>query len=196
MTLIRPTWEAPRAKSTLEPMRAFPERRAGVLYFDNNNGYYTATTFTGSNLFEMSNSASLGTFEANTTYTLNADYGTGANPSYQTFVGYGLYSAPLTLATQNASDSTTMEADLFAATGTTYAGSSVIIDTATDPGLDGQPIYISLFVLDGYAYGRQALYDDVTLDATPDAVPEPAMLGVGTFAIGALMLRRRKLDSV
>jgi len=143
---------------------------------------------TGSQITTYS-AASLGTFAPNTTYTLT----TGATldgPSNQQFVGLGLWDAALTTHAATNSDNSAFYTIPYADRNI-MSDFSMTVDTSAHPELVGQDMYISLMYYTTYGGGaRNAYFDNVRLDATPNAVPEPASLGL--LGLGALSLLRRR----
>jgi hypothetical protein len=132
-------------------------------------------------------SGDLGTFAANMIYTLTADIGLSQALS-SLDAGLALGTGAPTLA------------DVFPAPGSTGFASVLInasqlpdtalqpetitLNTSLHPGLDGKTINVSLLFHSEYMFGRQALFDDVTLSATPSVPESPTRV---LFAIAGLL---------
>jgi hypothetical protein len=142
----------------------------------------------------MTTAASLGTYAADTVYTLTVaaatNDGTGYVAGTNGTVGIDL------LAGASVEASTTEEESLLPLNGTT-AGNNwtdliVILNTTTDPGVVGQPINVQITGNSDNPSGSwgNAYLDNVRLDAT-SPVPEPAAISLALMGLSAPMLRRR-----
>jgi hypothetical protein len=157
-------------------------------YLDHNGGYPNPPDVPAiGSLGVDSTAVSPGVFAANTVYTLTAALGTSDNANSGLSVGLGLAPSALTLATLNASNSVLFPGTSFAAPNA-VVDASFVLDTSANPGVVGQPIVVNLLFKSTYSYGRQGLWDNVRLDASP--VPEPASLGL--LGLGAVALLRRR----
>jgi hypothetical protein len=140
-------------------------------------------------------SDNLGTFAPNTIYTLTAAF--GLSSAYNTFdVGLALGSGAPTLA------------DVFPApphprfafflingsllTDDTLQDGSLTLNTSLFPSLVGEPINISLIFHSEYPYGRDAIFDNVSLSS--QAVPEPSSLILITMGGFTALLGRAKFQ--
>ncbi len=167
------------------------------------------TTFTGG----LSSKASLGTYAANTVYTLTFDVGAKDGSWWNNWQGaarilssgLGIFTSSSTAATPVVLDTT----DLQAADGdgpsyTQLAGIivdnshayqgwkrfTVTLDTAVDAGAVGQDISVILGWTQNDDFNKQIVFDNVTLEAS--GVPEPASLVLAAFSgISMLLMRRR-----
>ena len=134
----------------------------------------------------------LGTFAANMVYTLTANIGLSqALGSLDAGLALGtgaptladVFPAPGT----SAFSSVLINASLLS--GTALQSETITLNTSLHPSLVGQAINVSLLFHSEYMYGRQALFDDVTLSSTLSA-PEPSTLILFTIT-GLLWSIRR-----
>ncbi len=169
------------------------------------------TTFTAA----LSSKASLGTYAANTTYTLTFDVGSKDGSWWNNWQGaarilssgLGIFTSPSTAATPVVLDTTDLQAPdgdgpsyvqlpgIMVDNSHAYQGwkrFTVTLDTATDPSAVGQDISVILGWTQNDDYNKQIVFDNVTLDAV--TVPEPSSL-VLLGGLSLLGLCKRRLRS-
>jgi hypothetical protein len=135
---------------------------------------------------------SLGTYAANTTYTLTAALGGNGNADWADVIGLSAnFSGYAALASQVGN--TTVNAGLLSSNFVNY---SYVVDTATDPGIVGQDIgaFLAVESLIGSQYGNSEDFDNFVLTTTPDAVPEPASASLILLGAVPMLMRRRQLS--
>ncbi len=163
----------------------------------------------------ISSAASLGTYAANTVYTLTFDvgaeggwWGVWQGDARVLSAGLGIYTGAASAATPVVIDTTDLQAP--AATGGesyvelpginvegshSYSGwkrFTVTLDTAVDASAVGQDISVILGWTHQDNFLREMAFDNVTLDAVTAAVPEPSsFLFLGSVSLLALFKNRR-----
>jgi len=119
--------------------------------------------------------AAMGTFQANTTYSLTVLMQCGAG---------GTTNGPLFSGTISLLDATTSTAagsfteNFGSAPDANFHSYTVTVDTATQPGLVGHTIGISLTASQTTLYFHAVSFDKVALTATPDVPPGMSYIGV------------------
>jgi hypothetical protein len=147
-------------------------------------------------------SDNLGVFAPNTSYTLTAGVGLDSISSNTMSVGLALGSGDPSLIDVFPVNSTASFASAMI-NGTALSNDvlfyeTITLDTDIDPGLVGQSINVSLLFDSDNEFGREALFDNVSLSDASD-VPEPGSIAL--VALGCMVLaktrraRRLGLDS-
>ena len=161
------------------------------------NDLFTGTK-EGNNIFELTpdvalNSppetgflftGSLGTFAADTTYTLTV--GLGADPQDRTtFIGLATGTTLPSLAGQTSVNSLTLS-------NTALVDFTFVLDTAVTTGVVGQDIRVFLgqTTTANSQFSRSSFFDNVRLDGTANAVPEPSSMILLDLAAAGLLVRR------
>ena len=161
----------------------------------------------------ISSKASLGTYAANTVYTLTFDVGSKDGSWWNSWqgdsrllsAGLGIFTSSSTAATPVALDTTDLQAPdgdgpsytqlpgIVVDNSHAYQGwkrFTVTLDTAVDASAVGQDISVILGWNQNDNYLKQIVFDNVSLDAS--GVPEPASLVLAAFSgISMLLMRRR-----
>ncbi len=170
---------------TVRPTTAFTGQNGmyfGSIALDNNDN----NAGTPNNSAGQLTSDLLGTFAANTVYTL-----TVAQASSGTYFGgtinYGFgFVANTTLTATAFQDANNLSE-------TAFTDFSATVSTVTNPGLVGQNLRVALLANSTYDFGRSGYFDNVRLNAVSSVVPEPATLALLALGlIGATVVRRRK----
>jgi hypothetical protein len=167
---------------------------------EDQNQFYVSTVYGGgiSNFVtqNLTYTGSLGTFAADTIYTLTV--AVAHSPNTNTNGDNGIAGVELLANTVATGTTGTITVDALialsadASTSANWHDLTAIVNTATDPGIVGQAIGIKLAnnVIDPNALWGNEYFDNVRLDAT--SVPEPAIttLALWGFVTPALLRRR------
>lgn len=135
-------------------------------------------------------SVSLGTYLANTVYTLTVAQASSDSQSQS----YGVIAMLADgVIAQSAATSFSVLNTANNASGIAFHDHSVTLDTAVDTSVVGKSISVRLMWLGqpGAQYTRYAYFDNVRLDAVTTTIPEPATLGLLTLG-GLMMLSRQR----
>lgn len=136
-------------------------------------------------------SVSLGTYLANTVYTLTVAQTSVSSQSQS----YGVIAmlADGVIAQSTATSFSVLNAAYGNPAGIVFHDYSVTLDTAVDTSVVGKSISVRLMWLGqpGAQYIQYAYFDNVRLDAVTTTIPEPATLGLLTLG-GLMMLSGRR----
>jgi hypothetical protein len=167
---------------------------------EDQNQFYVSTVYGGgiSNFVtqNLTYTGSLGTFAADTIYSLTV--AVAHSPNTNTNGDNGVAGVELLANSVATGTSATITIDALialsadASTSANWTDITTIVNTATDPGIVGQAIGITLTnnVIDPNASWGNEYFDNVRLDATP--VPEPATASLALLGLTATTLRRRR----
>jgi len=148
---------------------------------------YAGATPSSNTVTAWVESVSLGTYQANTVYTLTVAQTANSNVTHR----QGIIAL---VAGGNIAASTGTPFNLLNTTGLAsgiiFQDKQVVLDTSVTPAVVGQSISVRLLheAGPGSQGYRHAYFDNVRLDASP--IPEPATLGL--MAIGGLMMLPRR----
>ena len=145
-------------------------------------------------------SSNLGFFAPDTLYTLTAGVGLAINGNTMS-VGLALGSGHPSLEDVFPANSTASFASAMI-NGSTLSGDvlfyeTITLDTGIDSTLVGQPINVSLLYDSENEFGRNALFDNVSLSDAPDT-PEPGsivLIGLGGLLVSIRMRRAHRHKS-
>ena len=147
-----------------------------------NNGAVVGTSPSTTNI----TTGALGTYAANTTYTFTVSL--GADNRASTLAGrISLLGDSSAVAATSSLATSSFNA------ASTFQDLTLTFTTGSSGGFVGQSIYAQLGTDSSHQYSRAVYFDNVRLDATSAAIPEPstAALLVGMGALGFGLVRRR-----
>ena len=131
----------------------------------------------------LTNTASLGTFAANTTYTLTVSLANGGG-------GASDWSSIIRLLGNSGAVAAELNTVSSALAYNSFSDFSLVLNTASAPSWVGQSIYVQLVNSSKNINGREALFDNVRLNSVPEPATWALLAGTGTFF---MVMRRRRL---
>jgi hypothetical protein len=132
---------------------------------------------------------SLGTYTANTTYTLTAALGGDGSADWANVIGLSAGFAGYASIANQVGNTTVNSGTL----NHNFVNYSYTVDTATDPSIVGEDIgaFLAVESLVGSTYAHSEFFDNFVLTAASDPTPEPAALSA-MLVIGSVGLLRRR----